>query len=341
MDWYSGLDVTEKIASLIAALLVIGGSLVALFRTYRASKARFSRRITWLGPMVSVIRKSLIRYWKLLLSALSLVVATYLIFKSSNTDPSFAWLITALMILALGFSLWQLPPGRTETDRNPASSRDRTPRPPLPTRPNQLSEIGEWVQPLAGYKPIRLGPSIASGDQYPGITIPFEKPLFSNDAVPFHLSLDRLRGNLQGIEHSPKHATNIERSKEITPGATNVDRLFLLLTSGNALRITDNVEFDGNQIGYVEIFFKDGDTHKEPLMLGRNIRDWSYQNPDVVQSISSPNATQVWRDPSDVATIDMLTIPIPASPQNIQYVQICAQVIGVPANYRGNSQRFD
>ena len=195
-------------------------------------------------------------------------------------------------------------------------------------------EIEEWLQPIAGFKPIPFGESLARKVQYPDIVVPFQKPRFGRDRIPFELNIQETDRFIKGVEHAPRHPTDTERSQEITPGARNVTAAYALVTSGNARRIAENVEFEGLRIGYLEFYLEDEAPFTIELVLGKNIRDWSYKHPDVVQVVIDRSVEQVWRDSKDEATIDMLKIVFPNAPCNIKYCQVCVQIEGVPASYK-------
>lgn len=197
-----------------------------------------------------------------------------------------------------------------------------------------FKEIHQWRQPVEGYKPIPLSKYLVTSVAYPGISVPFERPYLGGEMIPFDLHIREEDRLLMGIEHAPKHSQDVERSTEIRPGAKNAQCAFVLLTSGNAKRIVDNVEFDGKRIGYLEFHYTDdSNPYKHELVLGINIRDWSFRHPDVVQVLTDSSAQQVWRDPASVATIDMLRIDFPNGPRDIDFCVIRAEAEDVPPTF--------
>ena len=193
-------------------------------------------------------------------------------------------------------------------------------------------EIREWIYPPPNLKPIPLDKGLPD-NRYTitnctvplNISVPFKKSLFGQEEIPFELKLTP-DNHIRGIGHAPRHPTDLERSSQITPGAKNVVAAYALITAGSAFKIVDGVEFDDARIGYLEFYFEEGEPHREPLVLGRNIRDVSYKHPDVVRNITDPRVQQVWwfEDEVNQVTIDMLCINFDL-PRNIKYCQICAQ----------------
>ncbi len=98
---------------------------------------------------------------------------------------------------------------------------------------------------------------------------------------------------------------------------------------GNEVMISDEgsiLEFNGMRIGCLEFYFEEGDVHKEELVLGENIRDFSFKHPDLVGEITNPTVEQVWwfEDDKNQITFDMLHVNFHNS-RNIKYCQVFVQ----------------
>ncbi len=204
---------------------------------------------------------------------------------------------------------------------------------------NQKSSIvREWVQPVPGFKPIPLGNTLVNATTFPGVKVDFTKPRLGQDGIPFELNIEDKNNLIKGVEHKPNHYNDVERSREISPGAY-ATAAYVLVTSGSALRIVENVEFENRLIGLLEFYseeFGENNPYQIDLVLGKNIRDWSYRNPNVVQTVSDPSVEQVWTDSSDQITIDMLSVTLPSVPVKIDYCKICSHIPGLPSYYNFN-----
>jgi formylglycine-generating enzyme required for sulfatase activity len=203
----------------------------------------------------------------------------------------------------------------------------------------QRQEINEWNQPPPEYIPVKLDidNGLATSENYPEIKLPFSSPLFGRNEVPFELNLEEKQGALMGIEQSyPLEATAPMRSAEIKPGAKNIISAYVLVTAGNAHRVIDDIEFEAKKIGYLEFQFDEGEPYRLELELGKNIREWSYKHPDVIQTLTDFRVQQVWRDPKDEATFDMLRIDFPDPPCNVIHCQLVMDIEDIPGSYKGS-----
>jgi hypothetical protein len=96
---------------------------------------------------------------------------------------------------------------------------------------------------------------------------------------------------------------------EIDPPISNLDRVFVLLNSGNTFSGFNNL-----QLGSVDLIFSDNRTLTTPLIIGENIREWDSTASGVVNTTSSPNVKEVFHLETAVGkrfVMDMLTISIP------------------------------
>lgn len=85
--------------------------------------------------------------------------------------------------------------------------------------------------------------------------------------------------------------------------------VYLLLQAGWALQ-----EFDGKELGSVLLGFHDGEQLRIPLILGYNIRDWSRNKPEAVNTATSPMLQEAWQGTTEedyIGGMDVLTIEIP------------------------------
>ncbi|WJW70109.1 hypothetical protein OZ401_004612 (plasmid) [Candidatus Chlorohelix allophototropha] len=109
----------------------------------------------------------------------------------------------------------------------------------------------------------------------------------------------------QNSDH-PNYPTLITVEANIT----RAQSIFVLLQAGWALKI-----YEGKKIGSISLNFSSGKNVLVPLVLGMNIRDWSRNNPEAVNTISSPTVREGWRGVDSVGNVggmDILTIEIPA-----------------------------
>lgn len=89
-------------------------------------------------------------------------------------------------------------------------------------------------------------------------------------------------------------------------------KVFILINAG----FTYN--FNGKNIGYIELLFTNGGSLKYDLVLGENVREWSIGsaaiNSDLVITTNSPEIQQVYLTTNQIdttAVIDMLELEIP------------------------------
>lgn len=77
--------------------------------------------------------------------------------------------------------------------------------------------------------------------------------------------------------------------------------------------------FEGMQVGTISLYFANGSTQTEELVLGYNIRDWARNKPDAVNTISSPMVAEAWRGtlPDNVVGgMDILTLSVQSNNQS-------------------------
>jgi len=320
------------------AWLYVGIAALASITAFAAIWRRLAALMRLVGRLIS-------RNWQMIAGFLLFAVGSYMALSYTSDPWAIAFMLAySLLLLLLMRSLYRRtrPFSREKPSitGSPSTNSKAAAPPRIPVRRQfgpELERVDtrEWIQPLPGFKPIPLGNSIVNCTTHPSFPMPFAKPLLGLAGVPFDLNLQHPSRLLRGIEHAPNFPSDLERSQEILPGASRAIAGYALLTAGNAHRIVDNVEFDGMRIGYIEFYFSEGSPYRLELILGLNIRDWSYRHPDVVQTLADGAAEQAWRDPSNQATIDLLRIDMPEPPRNVKYCQICAQYASVLAGYTG------
>jgi formylglycine-generating enzyme required for sulfatase activity len=199
----------------------------------------------------------------------------------------------------------------------------------------QRTEIEEWQKSPASYLSVKLDDELASSVNYPDISAPFKKPIFGRDEVPFELTIDENHQLIKGIEVSTKQSEKSQQQSVIIPGAISAKTVYVLCTAGNAHLNIGDAELWGKRIGCLEFEFDDGDTHRVDLIVGKNIRDWSYKHEKVVGTLSDFRAEQVWRDPKNEATIDMLRIELTDAPRDVRQCKVIAELQDIPTSYEG------
>jgi hypothetical protein len=89
----------------------------------------------------------------------------------------------------------------------------------------------------------------------------------------------------------------------------NVRNVYLLLQAGWGLK-----QYYAQGIGYVRLTFESGQEVTTELILGTNIRDWAWENPDAVTTYTSDNLSPAWEgvtSEGEPGGMDILTIPVP------------------------------
>ncbi|MGD8457997.1 MAG: toll/interleukin-1 receptor domain-containing protein, partial [Anaerolineales bacterium] len=203
----------------------------------------------------------------------------------------------------------------------------------IPLEPKEIKskENNLWTLPIDGYKPIPFGKSTTNKalDNY---KMPYDRPLFGEESIPFRLKLQGDNSYLECIEVKLSHPTDKTPSPLILPGAKNVLSAYLLIRAGKGFTINDHVEFEGMRIGVLEFYFEDEEIFTYPLILGKNIRDGSYTHPDLVGYTTDPNIKQVWLANND-QILDMLMVKMPNPPRNVTSFRFIAECEGVRKSY--------
>lgn len=96
---------------------------------------------------------------------------------------------------------------------------------------------------------------------------------------------------------------------ELTTNVFNPTTVFFLIQAGNA-----SSHYAGLKLGSIRLYFSDGRSLTEELIIGHNIRDWARNFPGSVTTVTSDQAVEAWRGFAPNGReggIDMLTIRVP------------------------------
>jgi len=172
------------------------------------------------------------------------------------------------------------PPAPTDT---PAPTPTPT-LPPLVIEPVSIAPIANGVLSVDYAKPptgrVELG----------GVTFDLDGRAFRSQASP-----------------APNNTFPTSAALEVS--LPRVERLFVLVTAGNAFR-----RFRDQTVGQIVLTFDTAPLYTVDLVLGKNLREW--HRPDNVVNVA-PETSEVWRGPianfpNLVGHLDMLTIVLPA-----------------------------
>ncbi len=150
--------------------------------------------------------------------------------------------------------------------------------------------------------------------------------------VPFRI-LPYIEGNiLKGhaiVRVGPKHDGSPNRNTVVCE-VHNVKKIYILWTAGNGWKSYQNVQFEGRNIGRLELTFSDRSTQAIPVVLGKNIREWTYQTPSpqgqgVVDTLSDTSVTQVWHSLENLHTLDMIKIDVENPPKDLKTIELIGQ----------------
>jgi hypothetical protein len=207
-----------------------------------------------------------------------------------------------------------------------------------PTPEWQRLPVQQWDRRPANYEPIPLEDPTRGSSQYNGLGVPKPKPILGRDKIPF-LLYDSPGNGILGIEVWPRHSTDKDPSTEITPGAQNVFSAFVLVTAGNAWRINNGIRFAGRRIGCLEFYYDKGLLKAVPLILGKNIREWSYKevrDVGVVDEFIDSTMEQVWGSQDDCFTLDMLRVDFDIAPCDVTMFRVVAECDGLPSGFKND-----
>ena len=102
---------------------------------------------------------------------------------------------------------------------------------------------------------------------------------------------------------------------------SQVHAVHMLLQGGWIVRTYQN-----KSIGKIILSFSEGEVIETTLTAGENIRDWSLDKPDAIQTKTSEMLQEVWvgqvENSRERGRIDMLTVDIPGSYQATKLINI-------------------
>lgn len=144
--------------------------------------------------------------------------------------------------------------------------------------------------------------------------------------IPFFLlpvgdDLGNLKGHLV-LTVQPSNE-NIPDVKEIRVQIDNVIVVHILISAGHGWRSHKGVDFLHRRIGYVDLHFADGMSQREPLILGKNLREWAFGNsPNLVTELDMNAARPAWLSHDSTKRIDLLSIPIGGGAKDIHRIEL-------------------
>lgn len=119
---------------------------------------------------------------------------------------------------------------------------------------------------------------------------------------------------------------NEPRSWNLTGTIERAKALHFLISSGHGWRMHEGVEFLYRRIGFVRIKFNDGTEQRTDLVLGKHLREWAFGNStNLVTEIDNDWSKPAWLSHDSTKRIDLLSIPITASPKTVAALEIVAE----------------
>lgn len=132
----------------------------------------------------------------------------------------------------------------------------------------------------------------------------------------------------KGMKVQPD-SSNKSQVEEIKIDLSNITSVWFLVVAGSGFKGRENVKFEGNQIGYIELIFDKGLPQKVPLVLGVNIRAWDCDRPgqqeDLVRSLTDEVTREVWRGPEGYSVLDMLQVAVEDGPKDLARIRIVGE----------------
>jgi hypothetical protein len=132
---------------------------------------------------------------------------------------------------------------------------------------------------------------------------------------------------LMGLQLHPD-PSNAPDTVSIPVKLDDITSVFFLLVAGCGHIQIQNIRFEGRQIGFTELCLDvDVPLQRQPLILGRHIREWNCYNPNknLVKTISDNATRQVWLSRDKQSVLDMLRIDIRDAPRYLDSVRITAE----------------
>jgi hypothetical protein len=132
----------------------------------------------------------------------------------------------------------------------------------------------------------------------------------------------------KGIKVQPSRS-NESQVEQIKIDLPNITYVWFLVVAGSGYKKQENVQFERNRTGYIELVFDEGLPQPVPLVLGGNIREWDCDRPgyqeDLVGSLTDKAAREVWRHPEGYSVLDMLQVAVKDGPKYLARIRIVGE----------------
>ena len=217
--------------------------------------------------------------------------------------------------LLVGPSVTEEPPPEARESGVEPSPREETPDPklvrfipPLPPGRFRIAPLPRPVPP-----PFYNWPYAPTGK-----LVIYDIPFF---LLPVGDDLGNLKGHLV-LTAQPSNE-NAPDLKEIRVQVDRVRAVHILISAGHGWRSHEGVDFLYKRIGYLDFHFAEGTSQREPLVLGKNLREWAFgNNPNLVTELDTSAAKPAWLSHDSTKRIDLLSIPIEQSPRDLQRIEV-------------------
>lgn len=116
------------------------------------------------------------------------------------------------------------------------------------------------------------------------------------------------------------HLPNQPRSLNFDTNISNPTNVYFLLQAGYG-----DYYRDQDKIGLLRLWFSDGSSISEDLVLGYNIRDWNWSNPYAVSKTTALNVQPGWAGQDSAGRaggMDILTFAIPENQRGLELRRI-------------------
>lgn len=146
-----------------------------------------------------------------------------------------------------------------------------------------------------------------------------ECPYVADDKVTYQ--------GIRGLRVQPNRS-NVADIKEVDIHVESVNAVFMLIVAGHSYKRQENLQFENNEIGRIELHFREGPFQPQPLILGGNIREWAFKTKGVVGTLSDDATVQIWEPLDGWCTLDMLRIEIEGGPKTLERIRIIGKFGG-------------
>ncbi|MBI4739303.1 SUMF1/EgtB/PvdO family nonheme iron enzyme [Candidatus Woesearchaeota archaeon] len=152
------------------------------------------------------------------------------------------------------------------------------------------------------------------------------------EKIPFDLP-EHLGGEGHVIVEAHPFSQKSNDVRVIRDGdAKNVIALYVLLSAGNGWKIRGNQKFEGEEIGRLEIYFRDSQVPQiVPLRLGVELREWASGTEGVVSECSA--SEYVWMSPDRSYTFDLHRVEIKDGPKDVSRLVLVGECKWLPEIY--------